>query len=524
MTGTTAPTRSPVGAILRSKWQMLFSGRTDQMALLGVLGLGLACVVFALGRGFFRMLAEVRPDLLVPALASLLTLLALCVTVLALGTAFTRLYASSDLPLLLSWPLSTRQVFTVKTVEVAAAEAPLILILGLPCMAAYGHALGAPGWFYLALAPAAAVFHLLPTGAALLLNVAAMRLVPAYRAREVGVALGILAGALAYAASHLLSAIGGTAVFTRLAESWLGASYLPTAWLAAGLHAAVADSPELFALGLATYGTTGAFALAAGLAVVPRLFTAGWGGAPRRRLAGGRVRRFGAGSPALGMVRKEILVVLRDPTEWAQVAYGLVVIFVVFISGRLRGGGPADPFAVSPVLVFVIGLTLVVTMGLTLALGAVGREGAARWFPLSAPLAAEDWLRAKMWGVSAVVAPVCSLLTGLLGGVGLGLPAGQAVLVGLAVLACAPGSLAISVAVGAGAPVFDSPDPRRRVAPSETVAHFFLQAFYIGVATAVFALGLEAAPPVGPVLAAMASYLVYRVSLRSAASARGRWE
>lgn len=370
----------------------------------------------------------------------------------------------------------------------------------------------------------AAVFHLLPTGAALLLNVAAMRLVPAHRAREVGVALGILAGALAYAASHLLSAYEGTAVFTRLAESWLGAGRLPTAWLAAGLHAAVADSPGRFALGLAAYGTAGVFALAAGLAVVPRLFTAGWGGAPRRRRTGGQMRRSGSGSPAMAMARKETLVVLRDPTEWAQVAYGLVVIFVVFVSGRLRGGGPADTFAVSPVLVFFIGLTLVVTMGLTLALGAMGREGAARWFPLSAPLATEDWLRAKMWGVTVTVAPVCSLLTGLLGAAGLGLPPGQAVLVGLAVLVAAPGSLAISVAVGAGAPVFDSPDPRRRVAPSESISHFFLQAFYIGAATAVFALGREAAPPVGPALVAGAAYLAYRTSLRSAASARHRWE
>jgi len=524
VTGTTAPRWSPVGAILRSKWHMLFSGRTDQTVLLSLLGLGLAGVVFALGRGFFRLLAEVRPDLLVPALSSLLTLLALFVTVLALGTAFIRLYASSDLPLLLSWPLSTRQVFTVKTVEVAAAEAPLIVIFGLSCMAAYGHALGAPGWFYLALAPVAAVFHLLPTGAALLLNVAAMRLVPAHRAREVGVALGILAGALAYAAGHLVSAYGGTAVFTRLAESWLGTGYLPTAWLAAGLHAAAADSPGRFALGLAAYGTVGVFALAAGLAVVPRLFTTGWGGAPRRRRAVAQVRRFGSASPALAMARKEALVVLRDPTEWAQVAYGLVVIFVVFISGRLGNGGPADTFAVSPVFVFFIGLTLVVTMGLTLALGAMGREGAARWFPLSAPLAAEDWVQAKIWGVTVMVAPVCSLLTGLLGGVGLGLPPGRAVLVGVAVLVAAPGSLAISVAVGAGAPVFDSPDPRRRVAPSETVAHFFLQAFYIGVATAVFALGLEAAPPAGPALVAAAAYLAYRTSLRSAVSARDRWE
>jgi len=110
-----------------------------------------------------------------------------------------------------------------------------------------------------------------------------------------------------------------------------------------------------------------------------------------------------------------------------------------------------------------------------------------------------------------------------------------------------PGGMAISVYVGAQNPVFDAPDPRRRVTTPAGMSHFLLQALYLGATSLLLSLALAAArwaaggigawlggagawvgPLVGPVEATavvgVASWLVTRGCLSGAAAATDRWE
>jgi len=617
-----------VRAVLAAKWRMLLgrwgwgrgaSGSAGSggssgsvWATLTFVWLALAFVVFLLARGFFRMVGAAAPGLSrvagpsgaagfsgAPAalgssglsgavLAAVLGLMALVFLASAAATAFGTLYASSDLELLLSWPLTAREVLGIKLVEILAAEAAGALVLGLPVLAAFGAAARAPAWYYVLLPFVTLVLLLLPTGLALLLNLAAMRLIPAHRAREVGLALGAVLGAVVYGACQLLPAAVQTtsALGAGLASLPLTSPYLPTTWLAAGLAGAARGSVGSAAAGIGGSALAGGLVLAAALGVVPAVFASGrverWRrgrsrGRPQPRSAARPASEAGvrgavgepaseaatrgrgpAGTAAVGLVRKELACVLRDAAEWSQALYGLVIVAVMVVSKRMVGAEDASTFALGAVPTFLLGLgTTVLGVGSALGLGAVAREGKARWFVLSAPLTPEQWLGAKMAAGALLVGPVAVAVT-LVAGLSLARLtwAETAALVG-AVAAAAPGATAISILVGAGNPVFDAPDPRRRVAPSAGFQHFFLQVLYVGGTSALFGLVLAAgraldravcagagAPGLGLVGAAgagsfvvplatavaatvavgAASWLVARRACLAAAAAVERWE
>jgi hypothetical protein len=552
-------------AVLRAKWRMLLSlggkgrGLPGSASIgLALFGLALGVLVFFLANGFFVIVDRVAPGSAGGVLSAMLVLLALVLLASAATVAYNGFYASSDLTLLLSWPLSPRQVFGIKLVEVLAAEAGTFLVLGLPVLAAYGAAAGAPLWFFAVLPLVAVVFHFLPTGLALLLNLLAMRLIPAHRAREVGLALGAILGAVVYGAVQLAPAAMGTASVADLglASSRLASPYLPTTWLADGVAGAAGGHLGAAAAGIGASALAGGLLLAAALALVPAVFASGWIGEPRRgrtrvragRPASGRPVRGRNGHPIAGLARKEVLTVVRDAAEWSQALYGLVFLAVLVLSNRLAAGDGGSAFRFGPVMVYFLASFLAVMgVGPALGVGAVAREGKARWFPLSAPLTRREWLGAKVAGgvfLSGPLAAIGALTVGLAVG---HLPWHELISVLAASVAAVPGGMAISVYVGAQNPVFDAPDPRRRVTTSAGMSHFLLQALYLGATSLLLSLALAAArwaaggfgawlggagawvgPLVGPVEATavvgVASWLVTRGCLSGAAAATDRWE
>lgn len=525
MTAMANPARTaanPVRAILRAKARMLLgrwvgrrgpgpSGGAGQpldpsvMVVIAGLGLALAAAVFALGRALFRALLVLSPALGAGTLAGITTGLGLVLLLSTTAASFSAFYAASDLGLLLVWPLSGRQVAVIKAIEVAAGEVAILLVLAIPLLAGYGAAAGAPGWFYVALPLLGVVFGLLPTGLALLLNLLAMRLIPAHRAREVGLAVGALLGAGVYAATQLLmasmenlSAAEAGQVAARLAPA-----YLPTAWFSSGVAAAAAGDVLRAAGWTALYVLASGVALAVALAVAPRLYAAGDAGRSRRhgpaRHAPPRTdghapprpaRPVGVASPVLALARKELRVVLRDAAEWTQALYGLIVILVLIVTRQMGSGagGEGDSAGLSPTLVLVFALAFTLMgFGSVVGLGAVAREGRARWLPLTAPLGPADWFGSKILGLLALSGPVVLLAAVLLGWLAGGLDPGGVVLVTATAAVALPGAAAISVYVGALSPDFEATEPRRRVTGSAGITHFVLELGYLGAISAVFA-------------------------------------
>jgi len=538
-----------VKALLRAKWRMAVAARGPEVTLVSLVGLGFSVIVFVAALGLFRLLTGVDPLVASRALASFLASITALAAVLALGTAFISLYASSDLTILLSWPLSARQVITVKLAEVVATEAAAVAILAVPIMAAYGVASGAPLFYYASLPLSFAVLHLLPTGLAMLLNVAAMRVVPAHRAREVGLAAGVILGALAYGLTQLVLIKGGAAIGTALAGSVMASDYLPTSWLAAGLRAAADGSPAGLAAGLGSCAGAGVLVLGAALAAAPRFLVSGWTATARRSSRRRRGRedtsRPGVTGESrfrvvLGLARKEAFVVLRDPAEWAQVAYMLVMVVVLLGSRHLAGEGLAHTGRMPAGLVYALSLGAAALLGSSVALGSAGREGPGRWILLSAPLRPEDLLLSKVVGTTYLMGPLVVVACLAVGGPLGRLPGMELAIVSLAALAAVPGSVAIAVAAGSEHPNFSATDPRRRARTSAGVSNFFLQLLFLGGTSLVFHLGQRVtallaggnhgvlpsllAGVLAPAGVAAASWLSVRTAVRAGSSSVSGWE
>lgn len=279
------------------------------------------------------------------AIPATLTLLAVATFMLssALTGSVKALFERGDLDLLLSSPLSSRSIFTVRLLGVVVSGAALYLFLFGP-LVHVGVALGQFGWIgvYVTIATTATLMACL----GMLLTLALVRMLGARRTRVLAQVLGALAGAVLFLLSQAYSMFSQDAGTGAVERSLQRLSQLP--WLAP-------DSPlwlpgrailgePLPMLGMAVLGVA-AFALTVGR--THRFFVHGLqqaAGSDRavRKPAGKMHLRFRR-SLFDTVVAKEWRLIVRDPHLISQVLLQLVYLVpVVFLVLRKDGApGPA---------------------------------------------------------------------------------------------------------------------------------------------------------------------------------------
>jgi len=94
------------------------------------------------------------------------------------------LFISSDLPLLLSSPISENTIFTFKLVEAIFANSSFFFFVGMPTFIAYGIVTHAPWFYYPLMIINALLFIAIPVSISFLGALLIVRIIPAYRARE----------------------------------------------------------------------------------------------------------------------------------------------------------------------------------------------------------------------------------------------------------------------------------------------------------------------------------------------------
>lgn len=256
----------------------------------------------------------------------------------ALKASVLALFERGDLDLLLSSPLPSRTIFTVRLLGVTAATAAMFLYLLAP-LAHVGLALGQPRW--IAIYPAVTAVAALAACAAMLLTLALVRLFGARRTRTIAQVVAAIAGALLFLLSQAYNLVsheagdGGAArVMRSLAQGGMLGPDSPL-WLPG--RAALGEPAPLAGLGLLalaamllTAGRTHRFFVrglqqAAGMAHV----SARPAGAARYRF---RSSLFDT------VVVKEWRLIARDPYLISQVLLQLVYLLPLLLL-ILRGGG-----------------------------------------------------------------------------------------------------------------------------------------------------------------------------------------
>ena len=439
-----------------------------------------------------------------------------------------QLYIATDLELLLSLPVPLRDIFLVKSFEVALAEGGMLVLAGVP-LAAYGAAAGLGPAYYGFLLVALVALGLLSTWFDLILVVGLVRVLPPNRARQlmVGVSAGL--GMAVYLGSRLLSP-GGTGRpvprsargLTDLALQVVALGHT-VAWLPPGWGGGLLIGDALGDLGLLALNAALLFGLTAalgvgGYALFARAFYQGWSAtqgvsrrpAPARPEAAAaevrpaRRRTLGWLLPPLALLARPLpppvraLVIkdwrtaLRDPNYLTQGAWVLLFLGVSLFTTLRPSGRLPDPgnrfwtaLASLPLAPYLLCQLL--------AVPAFGREGAAFAILRGSSLATRTIFLAK-WLAAAVPVTLFTwvLITGLavLEGAtplqtGLALVAAGVLCAGLALIGVAAGAIA----------------PERRVRRERTaqaggflgtVTWFILSVFYTGATLAVALLFLGA--------------------------------
>ncbi|MEW6600281.1 MAG: hypothetical protein AB1499_04875 [Nitrospirota bacterium] len=107
-------------------------------------------------------------------------------------------YLSSDLPVILTSPVPWESIFLSKWLQTAVESSWIILFAVFPVFIAMGMVLKAPAGYYFFLPPVLTIFVLIPVGIGVMTGILLMALVPAKRARNIFVILGLLTVALLF--------------------------------------------------------------------------------------------------------------------------------------------------------------------------------------------------------------------------------------------------------------------------------------------------------------------------------------
>ena len=331
-----------------------------------------------------------------------------------LASAVTGFYERGDLDLLLSSPLPPRRTLTVRAVAIAVTPllwfATLTSIVVLPAAV-----LGQPRW--LTAYPVLIALAMLASAAGMSLAMGLVGLIGARRTRTVGQLLAALIGAGFFLFGQLRNMLPdhGQGVFAgimRWADSGAFAPSAPLSWPARALLgdlaplAAFAGGSALVFAGV-VWGLGRRFASNASLA-------AGVTSGPARP-AGGRPRLQGfEGGPNAALMRKELRLLLRDPTLLSQVL--LRVLYVLPLGFALVRGAYGPHHADLP---FASGGQITLTVAVVFVAGQLA--GSLAWITICAEDAPEllacapvDGSRARWAKLWAAMIPVGVLLTPLL--------------------------------------------------------------------------------------------------------------
>lgn len=256
----------------------------------------------------------------------------------ALKASVLALFERGDLDLLLSSPLPSRTIFTVRLLGVTATTAAMFLYLLAP-LAHVGLVMGQPRWF--AIYPAVTALAALAACAAMLLTLALVRLLGARRTRVVAQVVAAIAGALLFLLSQAYNLVshdadGGSAarIMRSLAQ---GGALGPGSPLWLPGRAALGEPGPL--AGLVLLALAALFLTAAR---THRFFVHGLQQAAgmvkaRARPAGGVRYRFRRNLFDT-VVIKEWRLIARDPHLISQVLLQLVYLLPLLLL-ILRGGG-----------------------------------------------------------------------------------------------------------------------------------------------------------------------------------------
>ena len=451
------------------RWRSLF---------LGVMGLGFAVLLFVLA---FRMLAYFRSvEVLGEHLARYLLQ---GVLVVFFGLLFfsnviaglSRLYLSEDLGLCHAAPVDLEGLFLSRFVLTLVDSSWMLLIFGVPILAAYGLVFDARPAFYFTLFHMCLAMAIISGGLGVLLTMILVRVFPAKRTREMVLLLTLVMMVALYIFIRFLrperlADPEGFFTLIQYLDSLKGvrSPLFPAHWIAETLWGALMGSARGGQGFHVLLSWTTAFALIfINVWTACLIYGAGFSRAQegRKRRVRGRILDsalgfvFGRrGRDLAALTAKDVRVFTRDNTQWSQLLLlgGLVIVYVYNFAVLPLDQVPlGSGFLLNEMAFFNMGLAgfVLTALATRFVFPAVSSDGEAYWIIRSAPVGLPRYLKGKcllfFWPMAAV-GEFLVMVTNTLLGVG----AFMMVLTSVTMLFLTLGIVALAVGLGATYPKF----------------------------------------------------------------------
>jgi ABC-2 type transport system permease protein len=451
------------------RWRSLF---------LGIMGLAFAVLLFLL---VFRMLAYFKSVEVIG--EYLARYLLQGVLVVFFGLLFfsnviaglSRLYLSRDLDLCHAAPLPLEGLFLSRFVLTLVDSSWMLLIFGVPILAAYGLVFNARPAFYFTLFHMCLAMSIISCGLGVLLTMILVRVFPARRTRDMVLLLTLVMIVALYILIRFLrperlADPEGFFTLMQYLDSLKGvrSPLFPAHWIAETLWGALmgngAGGQGLHVL----LSWTTAFTLifinvwTACLIYGPGFSRAQEG--RRKRVRGRTLDRilefvFGCrGRDLAALTAKDVRTFLRDNTQWSQLLLlgGLVIVYVYNFSVLPLDQFPlGSGFLLNEMAFFNMGLAgfVLTALATRFVFPAVSSEGEAYWIIRSSPVGLRRYLTGKcllfFWPM-AVVGELLVVVTNAL----LGVRPFMMVLTAATMLFLTLGIVALAVGLGAIYPNF----------------------------------------------------------------------
>ena len=328
-------------------------------------------------------------------------------------------YLSTDLPVILSSPVSWENIYLSKWLETAFKSSWMILFAILPVFVALGLVLKSPVSYYVLLLPVLTMFVLVPVGIGVIISIILMAMVPAKRARNVFVFLGLLILALLFLLFRFLRPerfanpewFANLTIF--LSEMKLPVSvFLPGTWATESLMPffKAGGGTPLFYMSLLFF-TSGAF-LVFGNWLFKAFFYSGLIKAQQSQRTWGGTYKEGTGRSGLSLLlsfvkgyrralfEKDFVTFFRNVGQSSQLLllFAIIIIYLFSIKALPLEWGTYLSLQLNYVISFLnIGIVafVITAVAARIVLPSVDNEGRAFWIIRVSPVSMRGFLWSK---------------------------------------------------------------------------------------------------------------------------------
>ena len=411
--------------------------------LVVLVAVGIAVAIYYGSTSFLAKLAE-HPDydpliptrLLGVSFLAFFTLLIFSNAVAAIGT----LYGSKELPLLLTAPVSSLQLYVSRFIEILFSSSWMFLLFCIPSLLAFSSALHLPREYLLTCALVIPPFLIIPTGLAIICVTIFVNVIPPYRLRDLLVVVAFLLVCGGFAVNQNNPAPLSTEheqlqqlIAFLQAPAALEPKWLPSHWATEAIVAHIRMEPGKTLAPLALLYGFAIIVLLAGYFIFHALFLRGWNVSLQTKKTlkvyrSGFTERLGRivipfNPPFRAMIYKEARMFIRDTTQSVQLVMLLMLTFIYLYNFRsLRLGSRFDEAhlhwwqVVLSVSNIAFGVCVISAIATRFVFPSVSLEGRAYILLRDAPLSLTQLLRYKFltWFFPVVLLSEVLLISGAL--------------------------------------------------------------------------------------------------------------